>query len=88
MNIQSECSISALHNNTAKYVAHGGGKVVSVLAFNSNDPSSNPAETTVIPGPWWWSSGHHLYSDNPSSNPTEPNSFSVKFVLEKNENKQ
>ena len=69
-------------------MAHGGGKVVSVLAFNSNDPSSNPAETTVIPGPWWWSSGHHLYSDNPSSNPTEPNSFSVKFVLEKNENKQ
>ena len=39
----------------------GGGQVVSVLAFYSDDPSSNPAETC---------------------------SFSVKFVFEKNENKQ
>ena len=29
-----------------------------------------------------------FYSDDPSSNPTEAYSFSVKFVLEKNENKQ
>ena len=27
-------------------------------------------------------------SDNPSSNPADTNSFSVKFVFEKNENKQ
>ena len=39
----------------------GGSQVVSVLAFYSDDPSSNPAE---------------VYS------------FSVQFVLEKNENKQ
>ena len=39
----------------------GGGQVVSMLAFCSNDPSSNPAEA---------------------------DSFPVKFVLEKNENKQ
>ena len=38
----------------------GGGQVVSVLAF---------------------------YSDNPSSNPVEAYSFSVNFVVEKNENK-
>ena len=25
-------------------MGRGGGQVVSVLAFNSNDPSSNPAE--------------------------------------------
>ena len=39
----------------------GGGQVVSVLAFYTNDPSSNPAEAY---------------------------SFSVKFVFEKNKNKQ
>ena len=39
----------------------GGGQVVSMLAFYSNDPSSNPADAY---------------------------SFSVKFVFEKNENKQ
>ena len=39
----------------------GGGQVVSVLAFYSDDPSSNPAE---------------VYN------------FSVKIVIEKNENKQ
>ena len=39
----------------------GGGQVVSVLAFYSDDPSSNPAEAS---------------------------SFSVKFVFGKNENKQ
>ena len=39
----------------------GGGQVVSVLAFYSDDPSSNPAEAY---------------------------SFCVKFVFEKNENKQ
>ena len=26
----------------------GGGQMISVLAFNSNDPSSNPAESTVF----------------------------------------
>ena len=26
----------------------GGGQMVSVLAFNSDDPSSNPAESTVF----------------------------------------
>ena len=39
----------------------GGGQVVSMLAFYSNDPSSNPADAYC---------------------------FSVKFVFEKNENKQ
>ena len=39
----------------------GGGELVSVLTF---------------------------YSDNPSLNPTEAYSFSVKFVFEKNENEQ
>ena len=39
----------------------GGGQVVSVFAFYSNDPSSNPAEAY---------------------------SFSVKFSFEKNKNKQ
>ena len=39
----------------------GGGQVVSMLAFNS---------------------------DNPSLNPAEAYSFSVKFVFEKNENRQ
>ena len=29
-----------------------------------------------------------FYSDDPSSNPAETYSFSIKFVLEKNENKQ
>ena len=29
-----------------------------------------------------------FYSDNPSANPAEDYSFSVKFVLEKKENKQ
>ena len=29
-----------------------------------------------------------FYSDDPSSNPAEAYSFSVKFVFEKNENKQ
>ena len=29
-----------------------------------------------------------FYSDDPSSNPTEAYSFSVKFVFEKNKNKQ
>ena len=29
-----------------------------------------------------------FYSDDPSSNPAETCSFSVKFVFEKNENKQ
>ena len=38
-------------------------------------------------GPWWWSSGHR-YSDDPSSNPTDANSFSVNFVYENNKNKQ
>ena len=42
-------------------MGRGGGQVVSVLAFYSDDPSSNPAETC---------------------------SFSVKLVFEKNENKQ
>ena len=42
-------------------VQQGGGQVVSVLAFYSDDPISNPAEAY---------------------------SFSVKFVLQKNENKQ
>ena len=39
----------------------GGGQVVSVLAF---------------------------YSDDPSSKPSKVYSFLIKFVLEKNENKQ
>ena len=38
-------------------------------------------------GPWWWSSGHR-YSDDPSSNPTDANSFSVNFAFENNKNKQ
>ena len=42
-------------------LGRGRGQVVSVLAF---------------------------YSDDPSSNPTEAYSFSVKFVFEKNKNKQ
>ena len=42
-------------------MGRGGGQVVSVFAFYSDDPSSNPAD---------------VYS------------FSVKFVFEKNENKQ
>ena len=42
-------------------MGHGGGQVVSVLAF---------------------------YSADPSSNPTEACSFSVKFVFEKTEDKQ
>ena len=42
-------------------MGRGGGQVVSVLAF---------------------------YSVDPSSNPTVAYSFSVKFVVEKNENKQ
>ena len=29
-----------------------------------------------------------FYSDDPSSNPADAKSFSVKFVFEKNENKQ
>ena len=41
-------------------MGRGGGQVVSVLAFYSDDPSSNPAE---------------VYN------------FSVKIVIEKNENK-
>ena len=40
---------------------YGGGQVVSMLDFYSDDPSSNPLKPTV---------------------------FSVKFVLEKTENKQ
>ena len=42
-------------------------------------------------GPWRWSSGQRarlLHSDDLSSNPTEAYSFSLKFVFEKNENKQ
>ena len=42
-------------------MCRGGGQVVSVLAF---------------------------YSDNPSSNPAEANSFSLKCAFDKNENKQ
>ena len=42
-------------------MSRGGGQVVSVLAFYSDDPSSNLAEAY---------------------------SFSLKFVFEKNENKQ
>ena len=42
-------------------LGRGGGQVVSVLAFHSDDPSLIPAEAY---------------------------SFSVKFVFEKNENKQ
>ena len=42
-------------------MGRGGGQVVSVLAFYSEDPSSNPAE---------------VYN------------FSVKIVIETNENKQ
>ena len=43
----------------------------------------------AVKGPWW-SSGQHarLHSDGWSSNPADPNSFSVKFVFENNENKQ
>ena len=44
-----------------KQMGRGGGQVVSMLAFYSNDPSSNPADAYC---------------------------FSVKFVFEKNENKQ
>ena len=29
-------------------MGRGGGQMVSVLAFNSDDPSSNPAESTVF----------------------------------------
>ena len=42
-------------------MGRGGGQVVSVLAFDSDDPSLSPAEAY---------------------------SLSVKFVFEKNENKQ
>ena len=42
-------------------MGRGGGQVVSVLSFYSDDPSSNPAEAYI---------------------------FTVKFVFEKNENKQ
>ena len=31
-----------------KMMGRGGGQMVSVLAFNSDDPSSNPAESTVF----------------------------------------
>ena len=48
------------HKNSL-FRCHGCGQVVSVLAFNSDDPSLKT---------------------------TEVYSFSVKFVLEKNENKQ
>ena len=45
---------------------------------------------TFFSGPWWWSSGQraHLQSDNPSLNPADVCSFSVKFVFEKNESKR
>ena len=46
---------------TIFFSGRGGGQVVSMLAFYSDDPSSNPAD---------------IYS------------FSVKFVFEKNKNKQ
>ena len=40
--------------------------------------------------PWRWSRGHRLacLPSDPSSNPAEDYSFYVKFVFEKNENKQ
>ena len=43
----------------------------------------------VGPWWWWWSSGQRtcLLSDDPSSNAADAYSFSIKFVLEKNENK-
>ena len=47
--------------NKSLCLGRGGGQVVSVLAFYSDDPSSNPAE---------------VYN------------FSVKIIIEKNENKQ
>ena len=31
-----------------KWEGRGGGQQVSALAFNSDDPSSNPAESTVF----------------------------------------
>ena len=31
-----------------KYSGHGGGQVVSMLAFYSDDPSSNPAEAFAV----------------------------------------
>ena len=31
-------------NQKALYLSRGGGQVVRVLAFNSDDPSSNPAD--------------------------------------------
>ena len=47
--------------NSQKILGRCGGQVVGVLAFNSNNSSSNPAEAY---------------------------SFSVKFMFEKNQNKQ
>ena len=55
------CCYLKLETNCALILGRGGCEVVSVLAF---------------------------LSDNPSSNPAEAYSFSLKFVLGKNENKQ
>ena len=59
-NFQKSPNLVTLATNTHR-MGRGGGQVVSVLAFYSDDPSSNPAE---------------VYN------------FSVKIVIEKNENKQ
>ena len=59
--LQELIIVSADQTLFQTFKVRGDGQVVSVIAF---------------------------YSDNPSSNPTEAYSFSVQFVLEKNENKQ
>ena len=53
--------LNFLISNMFINLGHGGGQVVSVLAY---------------------------YSDDPCSSPIEAYSFSVKFVFEKNKNKQ
>ena len=53
--------LKRLYNILVYNIRRGSGQVVSMLAF---------------------------YSDSPSSNPAEVNSFSVEFVLANNENKQ
>ena len=38
----------ALFTNVGGHLGHGGGQMVSVLALYSDDPSSNPAESTFF----------------------------------------
>ena len=42
--IENKINLFFFKKKTLKKTSLGGGKVVSVLAFFSDDPSSNPAE--------------------------------------------